>query len=247
MNHIYLSIVIPFHNEEESLAVLLPRLLEVLRKTGRTWELILVDDKSTDRSASVVERYKEEEPSSIHLIQLLQRGGQTGCFKAAFEQAKGDYIIRMDADLQDDPRDLPAFLHKFDEGADLVMGLRECRKHKRIYRLASYVYDFLVVLLFNSPLHANSGSFVGFRSKYVKNIPFCNNDHRYIPLIVIRRGAEVIKEVFVRHNARQFGESKYKPMKKLVLGIFEVFRFFLQITRGYYDIPADVGSKSNDK
>ena len=230
-----LSVVIPFHNEEESLRELIPLLMENIQQLNRSFEVILVDDVSTDNSAEVVKELQQQYPE-IKLFQLPYRGGQTGCYEQAFRVAQGEYIIRMDADLQDDPRDLPKFLEKIGEGSELVMGLRECRKHTKILRLASGIYDLMIIALFNSPLHANSGSYVAFKAKLVKDIPFRKNDHRYLALITMRRGAKKISEVFVRHHERRYGKSKYNPFKKLVLGIPEVFFFLIRLKFGIYDL-----------
>ena len=231
------SIVIPAHNEYKSLQILIPELIKVIKDNHRFGqsELILIDDGSTDKTKKVIKTYAQKH-SFIKPIYLNKRFGQAGCFKAGFAQASGDYIIRMDADLQDNPQDLKLFYQSFKEGADLVVGLRECRQHRRIYRLTTYIYDFLVVLFFNSPLHASSGSFIGFKAYLVKKIPFVNNDHRYLPLIAIKRGAKNIREVIVRHQSRRYGHSKYHPVKKLFFGFFEIWRFFWRLKIGYYDI-----------
>ena len=101
--------------------------------------------------------------------------------------------------------------------------------------MASMIYDLLIITLFNSPLHSNSGSFVAFRAVLVKNIPWVKNDHRYIPLIAMHRGATNVREVIVRHSVRKFGQSKYDPIKKLVIGIPEVISFLIRLKRGYYN------------
>jgi len=234
-NKVDISIVIPFHNEQDSLKELIPLLYKTIKEIPhKHFEVIMIDDVSTDNSAEFVAGFMNQK-DNLKLLQLDKRGGQTGCYKIAFEQAKGDFIIRMDADLQDDPRDLPAFVQKIDEGSELIIGLRECRKHRRLIRLASGVYDLLILALFDSPFHSNSASYVAFKSKLVKNIPWRNNDHRYIPLIVMKRGAKMVNEVVVRHNARKFGESKYQPFKKLIFGIPEILLFLIRYSRGEYD------------
>lgn len=232
------TIVIPFHNEEESLKVLLPLLVEEIKKTQKVFEVILVNDVSRDNSVDIVKKITNEH-KYIKLIELDQRGGQTGCYKAAFNQAKGDYILRMDADLQDSPNDLPLFIFKMDEGAELIMGLREARKHSRIIRIASAIYDLIILALFNSPLHSNSGSFVAFKSKYMKGLPWYHNDHRYLPLIAMHRGANNVSEVFVEHHNREFGQSKYKPFKKIFLGFPEVLCFLFRLKIGKYHCVTD--------
>src|SRR5690606_38003599 len=117
-----ISIVIPFHNERGNLELLLPRLITVLNQVDdRPAEVLLVDDASTDGSAQVAEALVAGD-SRFRVIRLEQRGGQTGAFKRAFAEARHDYIVRMDADLQDQPEDLPLFFAKIDGGADLIMG-----------------------------------------------------------------------------------------------------------------------------
>lgn len=229
-----ISLVIPFHNEEDSLKELIPLILTSISKIPKTVEVILINDVSNDRSPEVVRHFQKDNPN-IFLLELEKRGGQTGAYQIAFERAQGDYIIRLDADLQDDPKDLYKFIEHIDRDADLVMGIRECRKHSRILRFASGFYDLMILLLFNSPLHSNSGSYIAFKTKFVRNIPWQKNDHRYIPLIVMKRGAIDIREVFVSHSERKYGDSKYQPLRKLVLGIPEVFRFLIRYINGYYN------------
>jgi glycosyltransferase involved in cell wall biosynthesis len=235
----YASIVIPFHNERESLEVLLPELVRAIDALDDDLEVILIDDVSTDGSDAIVERFQTRHPY-LQLVRLSKRGGQTGAFQEAFRHALGRFIIRMDSDLQDNPLDLHLFVEKFKEGADVIMGIRECRKHSRALRFASGVYDLLVLLLTNSPMHSNSGSFCGFKADLVQDIPFRKNDHRYLPLIATHRGATTINEVFVRHRPRQFGESKYQPLRKVIFGIPEVLRFFVRLKCGVYDRRASL-------
>lgn len=231
-----ISIVIPAKNESESLQILIPEIIKVLNEQKKNFsaEIILVDDASSDSTKKIIDGFHKRY-GFIKPIYLKKTSGQTGCFQAGFNQAKGDYIVRMDADLQDLPADLPLFFKAFNEGADLVMGIREHRKHRRLYRLASFVYNFLVVLIFNSPLDMNSGSFVGFKAELVKKVNFKKNDHRYMPLIAVCRGAKDIREITVRHGERRFGVSKYHPLTKLLFGFFEVWFLFFRIKIGYYD------------
>ncbi len=229
-----ISIVIPFFNEKKSLEILIPRLLKVVSQIDKKIEIIFVDDASTDGSGTVAAKYAEKN-ENIKILSMGKRSGQTGAYKEAFRIAKGEYIIRMDSDLQDSPEDLPKFIEKINEGYDLIMGLREARKHSKILRLASGLYDLLIVLFFNSPLHSNSGSFVCFKKEYVQNIPWKKNDHRYLPIIAMTRGAKKVGEVLVKHTERKYGESKYRPYKKLIFGFPEAARFFIRVKRGYYN------------
>ncbi len=230
----FFSIVIPVHNEIDSLKVLIPSLVKAIEAIkGHSFEVLVIDDCSTDDTAKLLNEFAARH-SYVRPILLAQRSGQTGAFREAFIQARGEVIIRMDGDLQDHPDDLIHFVNYFADGADLVMGLRECRKHKKILRLASSIYDMLVLVLFDSPLHSNSGSFVGFKAEFVRGVPLKPNDHRYLPLIVMARGARNIREVFVRHGQRNFGRSKYHPLRKVILGLGEVFAFFIRLKVGYY-------------
>lgn len=219
--------------------MLLPRLVSALDKADRRCEVLVVDDCSEDASTQVFSDLTAGDPR-FKLLRLDRRGGQTGAFAKAFPQCTGAYIIRMDADLQDHPEDLPAFFEKIDDGADLVVGLRECRQHSRFLRLASIMYDLLILMLLNSPLHSNSGSFVCFRAEFVRDVPLFKNDHRYLPLIAMERGATDIREVLVRHGKRQFGTSKYHPIFKVFFGVPEVLRFLFRLRRGRYGSSREI-------
>lgn len=239
-----ISIVIPFHNEAGALPELIRRLDAALAPLTRWYEVIMIDDVSTDDSAGIVERAARDR-EWLKLIRLPERGGQTGAFRAAFAAAHGEWIIRMDSDLQDDPRELPAFLAKIDSGSDLVIGFRDERKHRLIDKLLTAAYDLLVVVLFNPPVRSFSGSFVAMRSRCVKDVTLWPNDHRYLPLIALRRGAVKIDQVIVTHQMRVTGESKYRAWRKLMLGPPELLRFFLRFRRGAYDDQA-VASRVHD-
>ena len=231
---VYLSIIIPCHNEEVSLPILGKELEKVLIKNLKdNWEVILVDDASTDDTYKIMKQY--EKNKLFRIIHFDKREGQTGAFRVAFNIAKGEYIIRMDGDLQDDPKDIPKFLEKLKQGSELVVGLRECRKHSKILRLASGIFDLVAILLLNSPFHSSSGSFVAFKAEFVKDIPFRKNDHRYLPLIVMKRGAKYISEIFVTHNERIGDKSKYPKFKKIILGGPEVLFFLIRYKLGVYD------------
>jgi dolichol-phosphate mannosyltransferase len=230
------SIVTPFHNEMESLPILIDGLAKAVAKLDRRYEVLMVDDCSTDGSAAIVAEASAKLPW-LRLIKLAERGGQTGAFREGFAQATGDWIIRMDSDLQDDPADLPEFLRKIDEGVDLIIGFRDERKHHFIDKLLTAGYDLVVLLLFNAPLRTFSGSFVAFRSGCVKDAPMEPNDHRYLPLIALKRGANRIEQVFVRHRRRETGQSKYKAWRKFLLGPPELLRFFVRYRAGHYDLP----------
>jgi len=231
-----ITIVIPFHNEAENLQVLLPTLSRAIDACHPyDVEVLLVDDASTDIGGMLVARHTETD-SRFRLLKHTTRRGQTGAFKTSFAEARGDYIIRMDADLQDDPADLPKFVEKIDEGYDLIMGIRNQRKHSIPLRVLTAVYDTIVGALFATELHSNSGSFIALKARFVKNIPFMPNDHRYLPLIAMRRGAVKRFCIPLIHRARMHGKTKYSLTKKIVFGLPEVIKFYIRYSAGYYDL-----------
>jgi len=234
MSEIFFSIVIPLHNESESLPILMGEIDEVLSSSNHIFEVIFVNDQSTDNTESLLEEI-EKKYTYVKAISLEKRGGQTGCYQAAFALAKGNYIIRMDGDLQDDPKDLVKFIPLLEEGVDLVMGLRQVRSHRKLLRLAGLVYDALVIILFNSPLYTNTSSFIAIKSDFIQNIKFVKNDHRYLTLIAMRRGAKKLREVVVVNRTRKYGKSKYGAYKKIIFGLPEVLRLFWRVKYGYYD------------
>ncbi len=230
------TIVIPFFNEEKNLKILIPELIESLKDKPKEIDiyLIFVNDSSTDNGKSIIEKYFENH-NEVKLINLTKNSGQTGSFKIAFEECSTDFIIRMDSDLQDNPSDLNLFFEKIiSQDPDLIMGLREARKHSKLLKITSTLYDLLILILFNTPLHSNSGSFVAFKREYVKNLPWYKNDHRYLPIIAIHRGASNISEVFVMHRERKYGNTNYPKYRKIILGVFEVILFMLRLKSGRY-------------
>ena len=229
----FYSIVIPFHNEEDSLRELIPRLTTQTLAIGRPHEILFVDDGSTDKGQEIIKEHAQNN-ENIKLLSSDSQLGQTESFRIAFQNVQGQFTIRMDADLQDSPEDLPLFLEKIDQGAELVMGLRECRRHSRILRVASGVYDLLVVLLLNSPFHSSAGSFVAFKTELIRDIPMRKHDHRFFPIIALERGAKNEGEIFVQHNARRYGQSKYNVFRKLLFGIPQVLIFLFRLKTGAF-------------
>lgn len=239
-----ISVVIPVHNEAGSLCELVARLSRVVTGDERNqYELLIVDDASTDESPSLI----SELSSSLGFLRpfrLARRGGQTGCYALAFSEARGEFIVRMDGDLQDSPEDLPRFVLRMQAGYDLIVGRRVGRKHQLPLRVASTIFDWAVRLLFASPLRTHAASFVAFRRTWVRNVPFQANDHRYLPLIALRRGATKVCHLEVLHRARQWGRSKYSMGRKILGGIPEVLHLFFRLKRGFYDITPNAPSTS---
>ena len=233
---INISIAIPFFNEEKNLEILIPKLIKNLKKIKKKkFEIILIDDCSTDQSLIVAKsKIRNSRFIIFKIIHLKNRSGQTGAFKSAFKIAKGKYIIRMDSDLQDNPKDIIKFVDKINLGYDLVIGKRHNRTHPLILIFYSNVYSFILRLFLNSNIRNYSSSFVAFKIRYLKNLQWNKNDHRYLPIITIMRGAKKITEIKVSHNKRKFGVSRYNLLKKVFLGIPEFILFLFRLYFGYY-------------
>jgi glycosyltransferase involved in cell wall biosynthesis len=237
---VFATIVIPAHNEERSLDQLSQELEVAVGQLDHEVEVLFVDDASTDATPEVLAAVCQRNPA-MRVLTLEQQSGQTGAFQAAFAEARGEYIIRMDADLQDHPADLAQFFPHLEAGADLVIGMRSLRRHRRLLRLASMFYDASAVLLLDSPLHIHTTSFLAVRSRFVQGIVLRKNDHRHLPLIAMQRGATRIAEVVVRNRDRKYGKSNYNNFVKLTAGIPEVLLFFLRVKTGYYGAPSKPG------
>ncbi|MBU0953706.1 MAG: glycosyltransferase family 2 protein [Nanoarchaeota archaeon] len=230
-----ISLISPVHNEENAIKELISRVTNVMQANyGNDWEFILVDDFSTDNSAEIIKDIAKKR-GNIRYIKLEKKGGQTGCFKAGFDNAKGDVVITMDADLQVLPEDIPLFMEKMENGYDVVNGIREHRKHLFKLRFVSRIYNLLMLLFFNCPVLDAASNYTAVKRKYVEGLDIINNDHRYIIPIVIRRGAKKIGEVVIQHKERHSGKTKYRALHKYVKGGPEIIAAWIRFHRGRYD------------
>jgi glycosyltransferase involved in cell wall biosynthesis len=201
------SIVVPAYNEAPSLPVLIDEIVPVLEKLGRRWEIVLVDDGSTDGTTDLVARFVRERPG-IRGVLLRTNCGKSAALMAGFEEAAGDIVITMDADLQDDPQEIPAFVERIESGFDLVSGWKKERHDPLERRLASRLFNAVVRKVAGVELHDYNCGFKAYRAWCVKGLELRGNQHRFIPAILAWRGAK-IGELPVRHRKRAFGTSKY--------------------------------------
>lgn len=202
------SIVIPIFNEAESLDHLYTQLHPVLERLGKTYEIILVDDGSTDGSFAILKRLQAQD-KRVRVIRFRRNFGQTAAFSAGFDLAQGDVIITLDADLQNDPADIPILLEKIDEGYDVVSGWRKRRKDPFLNRrLPSQIANGLISSMTGVKLHDYGCSLKAYRAEVVKNIRLYGEMHRFIPALASWLGIQVA-EVPVNHSPRKFGKSKY--------------------------------------
>lgn len=208
MGSIDISIVLPILNEEENLEELHSKLSETLIKLGREYEIITVDDGSTDGSFEVLKRLHQKDPR-LKVIRFRRNFGQTAAMSAGFHHARGDIIITMDSDLQNDPEDIPRLLDKLDEGYDLVSGWRADRKDKFLSRrLPSILANKLIAWMTGVKLHDFGCSLKAYRKEITDDINLYGEMHRFIPALAKWVGAE-ITEMKVKHHPRIHGKSKY--------------------------------------
>jgi glycosyltransferase involved in cell wall biosynthesis len=218
-----ISVVIPVFNEAENLEDLQRELVAGLEKTGQSFEAILVDDGSTDSSWTVL-RSLQAKDGRFKLIRLRKNFGQTAALAAGFDRARGDIIISLDADLQNDPNDIPLFIQKIEEGYDIVSGWRKSRKDKFFSRrVPSILANRLISRLTGVKLHDYGCTLKAFRSEIIKNVKLYGELHRFIPAIASQLGVE-IAEVEVNHRARKHGKSKYSiaRLPKVILDLLTV-------------------------
>jgi glycosyltransferase involved in cell wall biosynthesis len=203
-----LSLVIPVHNEEESLPELLAELSSVLGPLGLDYEIICIDDGSTDKSFEVLRALSEREPRLL-VGRFRRNFGQTAALQAGFDAARGRMIATLDADLQNDPHDLPAMIERLDQGYDLVVGWRAERKDRWLNRrLPSLLANWLISTTTHVRLHDYGCTLKLMRAEIAKSLRLYGEMHRFIPAMAALIGSNMC-EMRVQHRARRFGRSKY--------------------------------------
>ncbi len=198
-----LSLVIPFYNEQESLKELYNRIIDTIG--DRNYEIIFIDDGSLDESARVVDDLVYKNPR-VKLIQFQRNFGKAAALAAGFRACKGNVVVTMDSDLQDDPREIPNLIDKLDSGYDLVSGWKKIRHDPLSKRLASKVYNFFTSLMSGIWLHDFNCGLKAYRKEVVKTIQVYGDLHRYLPVLAHHSGFRVT-ELPVKHHPRQFGKS----------------------------------------
>lgn len=218
-----ISVVIPVFNESENLEELHRELVAALEKTGRPFDVILIDDGSTDSSWTVL-RSLQHKDGRVKLICLRRNFGQTAALAAGFDHARGGIIVSLDADLQNDPNDIPSLIQKIEEGYDIVSGWRRRRKDKFLTRrVPSTIANTLISRLTRVRLHDYGCTLKAFRSEVIKNVKLYGELHRFIPAIASQLGVR-ISEVEVNHRLRKHGKSKYSIFRftKVILDMLTV-------------------------
>ena len=215
-----ISIVVPLHNEQESLPSLVKLIDDVFKTSDNEYEIIFVDDGSTDQSFDVLKKIRLEYGERIRVIRFTRNYGKSAALSVAIKDAKGDIIITMDADLQDDPTAIPLMLEKIDDGWDLVSGWKKKRYDPITFTLPSKLWNTVTSFLSGVKLHDFNCGFKAYRSETAKALEIYGDRHRYLPALAHWDGYKVT-EVPVPHHARKYGKSKY-GFGKFFNGIFDM-------------------------
>lgn len=222
-NKIDLSLVIPVYNEQENLDQLYTEITASCKELNKSYQIVFVDDGSTDNSLEVLIRIQKKDPV-VRVVSLRKNFGQTAALSAGFDHSQGEILITLDADLQNDPRDFGMLIDKIEEGYDLVSGWRQKRKDKLLTRrIPSKIANWIISVITGVKLHDYGCTLKAFRRDVIKNINLYGEMHRFIPAIASNIGVS-IAEVKVNHRPRRYGKSKYSLMRfiKVVLDLLTV-------------------------
>ncbi len=223
ISDVYLSIVLPVYNEEENIKLQYEKIIKALSFLRKKYEVIFVDDGSTDTSTGLLEEIAKKD-KRIKLVIFRRNFGQTAAMSAGIDFSQGEIIVFMDSDLQNDPEDIKRLLEKIDEGYDVVSGWRKKRKDKMITRrLPSIIANKLISKVTGIRLHDLGCSLKAYRGSVLRQVNLYGEMHRFIPVHASWIGAK-ITEIPVNHFSRQFGQSKYgiKRTFKVILDLITV-------------------------
>ena len=220
------SVIFPVYNEEESLEPLLSEVLTVMSGLNKPYEIIFVDDSSSDDSPRILSRLRDELPEIIRIVTLPERSGQTKALRVGLDKARGEVAVTLDADLQNDPADIPALLQKLEEGFDCVCGWRRDRQDTLVKAALSKLGNILQRIFTRLTIHDVSCTLRAYRQECIARIPLnWEGQHRFIPLCLSLQGFKV-GEIESHHRARRFGATKYSHKR-----IFRVVTDFFRILK----------------
>jgi len=214
-----ISVVIPVYNEADSIKPLCFELINVLKKINELFEIIFINDGSTDNSQAVIESCQKNNPQIISL-KSRRNFGKATALQMGFSKAKGEVIVTMDGDLQDDPREMEKLIAKLGQGYDLVIGWKKNRQDSFFKKLSSKLFNWVVNLTFKLNLHDYNSGYKAFWAVTTRKIRFYGELHRFIPVFIANAGYKVT-EVPVNHRPRKFGKSKYGP-GRIFHGLFDL-------------------------
>ncbi|MCR2835035.1 glycosyltransferase family 2 protein [Parerythrobacter lacustris] len=223
------SFVIPFFNEHESLQILYREIVENCEALGNTFELVFVDDGSTDAGTEVVRRLAQADPR-VSLLRFRRNFGKSAALSAGFGAAQGDVVFSMDADLQDNPSEIGNFLAALDLGADVVSGWKQVRNDPVDKTLPSKLFNGAVNKAFGLKLNDHNCGFKAYRRETLAELNLYGELHRFVPALLHARGFR-IAQIPVEHRARRFGKSKFGA-KRLVKGALDLLTVWLTTRYG---------------
>jgi glycosyltransferase involved in cell wall biosynthesis len=227
MSDLEISIVVPVLNERESLPHLHKELTDTLQAVGKSYEIIFVDDGSTDGSVEIVRDIVASDDAVV-LVELRRRFGKSTGLQAGFRVSRGKIIITLDADLQDDPKEIPRFLEALENDYDLVSGWKEDRKDPLMKTIPSKFFNFVTSKMSGLKLRDFNCGFKAYRREVIDDLNIYGELYRYIPVVVHAKGFRV-GEIAVSHRARQFGESKY-GLERFIRGPLDLFTIMFLIS-----------------
>jgi dolichol-phosphate mannosyltransferase len=207
-----ISLVVPVYNEEENLPILIREMTEVLQGLGKSYEMIFVDDGSTDGSRALLKRMIAQDPQ-IRLLGFKRNCGETAAGAAGLKEARGKVVITMDADLQNDPKDIPKMLDYLKD-YDMVSGWRERREDSRIKRITSKIANRIRNGLSKESVRDSGCTFRTYKRECLQNLKLYKGMHRFMPTLVRMEGFRVI-EIPINHRPRKFGVSKYNTWNRM--------------------------------
>ncbi len=224
-----ISVVVPFFNEAESLPILHARIVDVLEKMQTGFEIIFINDGSTDASEAAVRTIMAHDPR-VRLIAFRRNFGKSAALSAGFQAVSGQIVITMDADLQDDPKELPRLIAAIHGGADVVSGWKQVRNDPVDKTLPSKLFNATVNKAFGLNLNDHNCGFKAYRAEALKELNLYGELHRFIPALLHARGF-VIDQIPVEHHARQFGKSKFGA-ERLIKGALDLMTVWLTTRYG---------------
>jgi dolichol-phosphate mannosyltransferase len=214
-----ISVVVPVHDEERSVALLYDELDSALQPLGERWEAMFVDDGSTDGTHAALTRLHAASDNVV-VVRLRRNFGKAAALAAGFAQAKGDVIVTIDGDLQDDPAEIPKLLAKLDEGFDLVSGWKTKRRDPLRRRIPSRLFNAVTGWVSGVRLHDMNCGLKAYRAEVVRGLRLYGELHRFIPVLAHHRGYR-IAEVPVNHRPREHGHSRY-GLERYLRGFFDL-------------------------
>ena len=236
-----LSVVLPVYNEEENLPLLWPELRGVLDPLGITYEIVFVDDGSRDRSADLVKGFRELD-ARVRLVRLKENAGETAATEAGFKASRGRCVVVMDADLQNDPHDIPRLLHELDRW-DAVTGWRVKRGDgdSLVRQISSRAANRIRNRISDDTIQDSGCTFRAFRRECLRGLVLYRGFHRFIPTLLRMRGYRVL-EIPVNHRPRRFGRSKYGVMNRAFVAFVDLLVVrWMKARMLRYEVAEDLG------